>query len=221
MSPLGAACLTWMALMPACSGPPPVVHSLTVSAMVDGEEPLSGVRVSASGHLLGETDAGGHLVTAVAGREGQEIALLAECPAGFHGPTSPVSLRLSRVRSLIDSGGALAVSVPCRPTKRQVAIVVSAPGLPGAPVLVDGTPRGRTDRDGVAHVLALAAPGDVLAVAVDPSGQTEPVPFHLTRSFRIVDADQVLVVADAFERERRPIAHPPRRRSSERLYRIQ
>jgi hypothetical protein len=200
--------MLWAALVPDCSGPPKVVSVLTVSATIDGEEPLAGVRVSASGRPLGETDASGRIVTEIRGGEGQDIPLFAACPAGYRGPPGPIALRLSRVRSLGNSSGALMVTVPCRPSKRRVAVVVSAPGLPDAPLLVDGTPSARTDRDGVAHVLVLVAPGDVITVALGAS---------VTRSFRASDTDEILVLAA--ETIEPPSA--PRTRWIERRHRIQ
>jgi hypothetical protein len=211
--------LGWVGLALGCNPPLLGRHSLTVSAKVDGEIPVAGVRVSASGHVLGATDSSGHLVTEIRGREGQEIVLFAECPAGFRSPGGPESLRLSTVRSLSRRSSEFTVSVACRPMKRDVAIVVYSPRLGDVPVLVDGTPRARTDRDGVAQVLVSSVPGDVLSVVLDTSARKDLVSSHITHSLRVADSDQVFVVNE--EPALRPASRPVRAHSIERLYRIQ
>lgn len=202
-----------------CSAPVLDRHSLTVSAMVDGEVPVAGVRVSASGLVLGATDSSGRLVAEIRVTEGQEVGLLAECPAGFRCPEGPESLRLTTVRALSRTSSEFTVTIACRPVKREVAIVVSSPRLGDVPVLVDGAERGRTDRDGVAHVLVSAAPGDVLSVVLDASAKKDLVPSHITHSLRVSDNDQVFVVNE--EPVLRHVLAPTRRRSVERLYHIQ
>lgn len=210
--------LVGIAGLSGCGGPPPIRHSLTVAALVDAELPLAGVRVSASGRPLGATDASGRLHAEIEGREGQEVALAAQCPPGYRGPPGPEVLRLSTIRSLLPSSGELLVSVACRPSRRHVAIVLLASGVEGLTVLVDGVPRARTDRDGVAHVLALGAPGDILTVALDTTAREELLPFHRTHALRLADADELLVVNDA--PERRPLLRRSRARPR-RVYRIQ
>lgn len=210
---LPSAPLLALALAACACGeePPPERFPLRFVATAD-ELPLAGVRFSAGDLDLGETNTAGVLEAVLTGREGQTIPLSAACPEGYRSADALPALTLHRVRSIGPSAGARAVTfrVECRPALRTSVLVVRAGGVADLPIEVDGREIARTDGAGLAHVEVRHPPFATLEVVLRTRDRPDLSPADPPRTFVVPDADEVLVVDQAFTRPPEP--PPPRRR---------
>lgn len=202
------AALTAVLASAGCESRAARTYRMTFVSTVDGRRPLAHARVSSRGIELGRTGDDGRLVVELSGHRGERVPVSAECPEGYRTFSAPESVRLERYDAL-EQGSILEHSIECRPTERQVVLVVSAGVETELPVLVDGVEEATTE-DGVAHVLVERPPGSTLSVRIDTSVDPDLLPASPTRLFEIADRDELLLFAPPLSR---PAPAPPRRPS--------
>ena len=210
VSRCAAAIAAWgIAASPtACEPSGPPGWKVTLRASSDIGKPLSGVQFHRSSRRLGATGASGAIDVELPGRDGETADIMATCPPGFRPLREPIHVKLRAFRGVEQGHGHLEHRVTCRPERRNVVVVVQAPGAKTLPVLVDGERRGTTDADGIAHVFFQAEPSSMVRVAVDTSSEPELRPQNPSRPFQIADEDEVFVFATRLSR---PAAKPLRR----------
>jgi hypothetical protein len=157
---------------------------------------VAGARFWLDGRALGETGADGELRTRLA----DTAQLTMACPARYRTETPERRLTFPPATS----GQQLAITLRCVPERRLAALVVRTRGAPGGlPILVDDRAVGQTDADGVAHVLLDTRPHGSLRVTLDTGAAPRLQPQNPVQTFRVADADGVLLLEQSFERKRR------------------
>jgi len=194
---------------------PHLTLTLALEARDDDDHPVAGARFWLDGQQLGQSDARGALRARLRGQPGQRFALTIACPAAYRTPQAERELSLSQLRD----ARPLQLTARCQPLSRRAALIVSARGVAGArlPVLVDGRSAGQLEPDGTAHILITRRPHSEIRVGLDSRLQPALVPRNPVRSFRLGDADEILLFDQDFSRPKRrtrhrpPPASPPRR----------
>lgn len=185
----------------ACRTPPPTHrYRVLVVAQTDAGVPLPGVAIEANGRALGATGPGGGLEVDLRAPEGKLLRIATACPPGWRAAEPVHELRLRRIAA---DDGRLTVTAECRPPERRAVVVVRTPGLAGVPILHRDREIGRTDRDGVAHLLLTMAPGTRFQLALDTSAHPRLRPRNPTQAFVVEDADALLTF------DYQPIADKP------------
>jgi hypothetical protein len=172
-----------------------------VLANTDEGEPLGGVKVSAEGQELGQTDAEGKLLSSLRGTEGQQMKVTGQCPDQYEGPLQEPKLVLRRFASIDPSTEQrTTVQLVCAASERVKVIAVRA-GKPNIPVLLRGEAIAQTNVNGTAHVLLRERAGSSLQLTLDTSAAPELRPKSPTRIFAIDPHDDFAVWDQAFEAE--------------------
>jgi hypothetical protein len=164
------------------------VYPVAFRSSNDDGEPLPGVQLLTGGELLGSTGPEAMLNTRLNGHEGMEVAFEVRCPQGSRPQGEPPALRL---RTL--DGPPTEVHVTCGRDKRMAALIVSAPGFPGLPVLVHDREVARTDTGGTAHLLLEGEPKLPLRVVLDTASRPRIVPASPHKDVQIGARDTIVV----------------------------
>jgi hypothetical protein len=194
---------------------------VTFTAVSDGD-PLAGVKIVADGVPLGETGREGELGAQITGREGQTVAVGAECPEGYRTPDQ-IPLLTLRSFQAIDQRAAergVEMTISCPPSERLAAFVVRTldqddEAIPDLPVRIRGEEIARTDANGVAHFQLELRPSTTLRLALDTSARTDVRPQNPGSTYTIPDQDEVFVMDQRFEitkrtrRRRRVVTETP------------
>jgi len=188
---------------------PPPRFRVTFIAQSDGD-PLANVRVIADGQVLGETGDNGELGVEITGREGQAMAINAQCPEGHRAPEQLPLLTLRAFQGLGDAAAqrGIEMTIACPPSERIVAVAVRAldqddEPLPDLPVRVRGQEIARTDASGVAHFSFSLRPNSTFRVQLDTDAVENIRPQNPGTTFTVPDANEYFVLNQAFERQRR------------------
>jgi hypothetical protein len=193
----------------ACEDPaPPPRFRVTFISHSDGER-LPGVRVIADGQVLGETAANGELGVEITGREGQALAVNAQCPEGHRAPEQLPLLTLRAFQGLGEARArGIEMTIACPPSERIAAVVVRAldqddSPLADLPVRVRGQEIARTDASGVAHFSFSLRPSSTFRVQLDTEGIANLRPQNPGTTFTVPDADDFFIMNQSFEVQRR------------------
>jgi len=190
------------ALIAGCEDPAPVVSTFPVlvrAASEDGD-PLVDVPIVSRSTVIGRTDTAGTLLAQMQGQEGLDVSFAAQCPAGSKPIGTPPSLRLRT----LGGGARPEVEVTCGRDKRTAALLVSAPGFGGLPVLVHDREVGRTDVTGTAHLLLQGDPSTPLRVVLDTHSLPDVVPPSPHRDLQIGSRDDIVVFAPELAQAKKP-----------------
>jgi len=196
-----------VAVAGGCGGGAQVERTYPVSLRTLDEdgEPLSNVELLASGAPVGHSDDRGMLTVRIKGREGGQVTFEPRCPAGSKAQGQPASLRL---RTLGD-GPPPEVELTCERSKRLAALIVSAPGFAGLPVMVHNRELARTDYSGTAHVLLEGDPSTPLRVVLNTESRPKVVPPSPHKDLQIGSRDDIVVFAPELTEVRDP--PPPKK----------
>ena len=180
---------------------PPPTYRVTFTAKSD-DEPLEGVRIVADGRALGDTDGDGVLRLDLTGREGQAVAVSAQCPPGHRAPDQLPLLTLRTFRGLDPAAAerGIEMSIACPPAERTAAVVVRT-GDEGAnlPVTMGGREVARTDESGVAHLVMEMRPHSTFRLRIDTSGNDKLQPQNPGATFTVPDADEIFLYDQPFQ----------------------
>jgi hypothetical protein len=179
---------------------PPPTFRVTFTARAD-DAPLAGVRVIANGRGLGETNERGVLRVDIAGREGQAVAVNAQCPDGHRQPERLPLLTLRAFRGLDPAAQerGIEMSIACPPTERTAAVVIRAGNQAGLPVTMSGREVARTDDNGVAHVVFQMQPNTTFRLQLDTTGREDLQPQSPGATFTVADADDIFLFDQPFQ----------------------
>ncbi len=194
----------------ACEEPKPLPQfRVTFIAESDGE-PLSNVRVVADGQVLGETGENGELGVEITGREGQAMAVNAQCPEGHRAPEQLPLLTLRTFQGLGEEARqrGIEMTISCPPAERSAAVVIRALNqddepVPDLPVKVRGQELARTDESGVAHLSFSLRPNSTFRVLLDTEGLDDIRPQNPGTTFTVPDSDEYFVMNQTFHVQRR------------------
>jgi hypothetical protein len=180
-------------------------YEVSLRTLDEDGEVLANVELLVSGTSVGHSDANGVLVVRTKGREGSQVTFEPRCPLGSKAQGQPASLRL---RTLGD-GPPPEVELTCERVKRMAALIVSAPGFGGLPVMVHNRELGRTDYSGTAHVLLEGDPGAPLRVVLNTESRPKVVPPSPHKDLQIGSRDDIVVFAPELSEIRDP--PPPKK----------
>jgi len=177
-------------------------YRATFVAIAEGE-PLAGVAVLIDEQRQGLSGGDGVLAVSLAGREGDEVRVRAECPEGYLAESSPRRLVLRTLdpigRSKPHSG--LTVQLRCRPERRTAVLVVRT-NQPHLPIRVRDQSVGETDADGVAHIALRTVPHSSAVAQLVTTAYPELSPQNPRFTINVSDSDEFYVLQQTFE-------HPP------------
>jgi hypothetical protein len=180
-------------------------YPVSLRTLDEDGEPLANVELLVSGTSVGHTDDRGVLTVRTKGREGGQVTFEPRCPAGSKAQGQPATLRL---RTLGD-GPPPEVELTCERVKRIAALIVSAPGFAGLPVMVHNRELARTDYTGTAHVLLEGDPSTPLRVVLNTESRPKVVPPSPHKDLQIGSRDDIVVFAPELSEVRDP--PPPKK----------
>ena len=155
---------------------------------------VQGAEVAVDGQFAGKSDAAGNLRALHQGSVGQKLEVQLTCPAGFSAAPE---------RSVLVFRPTTSEPVPhalrCRRPPPETVVVVHAPGGGSLPVLVNGSPIGKTDALGVAHVLVRQPPGSRLELALDTGSAPHLFPQNPRKAFDIGSRNDAFVFHRPFQ----------------------
>ncbi|MGD8858915.1 MAG: hypothetical protein PVI30_02820 [Myxococcales bacterium] len=181
--------------------PQPRPATVRLRASTPDDAPVPGARFWLDGRAIGETGADGALRTRIA----VSAQLTMACPPRYRTDTPERRVTVPAA----PRGRELAITLRCIPERRLTALAVRTRGAPGGlPVLADDRVVGQTDVDGVAHVLLDSRPHGSLRVMLDTGAAPRLRPQDPVQTFRVGDADGVLLLEQSFERPARRKRRP-------------
>lgn len=191
-----------LAAVHGCDTPPPAatLYAVMIRAATEDGDPLASVDITARDQVVGQTDKNGALLARLSGEEGADVSFSPSCPAGSRPLGTPPSLRLRT----LSAEARPEVEVTCGRDKRTAALLVSAPGFGGLPILVHDREIGRTDSSGTAHVLLQGEPATPLRVVLDTRSLPNVVPASPHRDLQIGTRDDLVVFAPELAETKRP-----------------
>lgn len=173
----------------------PAPFRVDVVVESDPRVPISDVTVVRSGTDVGKTDSSGRARLLLSGAQGDVVSLSLRCPENFETPQEPITFSLLR---LAGTQRAPEYRARCAPATRSVVVAVRALNGPHVPVVHRGREIGRTDSEGVAHVVVQRKPGESFRLELDTSGQDTLRPRNPSEFFRVADRDDVQVFKQRF-----------------------
>jgi hypothetical protein len=192
-------------ILTTCAEPKPETFTVLNKAVTEDGEPLSGLQISANGRKIGETDKTGLRLVEIPGRSGDKVDLSAVCPQGYRGQIENRTIRLLHVKALDmeKKGTSTEVSWQCSPLMRTAVLVVRALSQPNLPITIRGHEVGRTNPDGVAHILLTEPPGSSVTVLLDTKAFASLRPQNPVRTFQIKERDMIFIFDQQFTNKKR------------------
>jgi hypothetical protein len=172
------------------------------------DRPVRGASVLHGTQPVGVSGDDGLIQLRSSGSEGELLAFRVACPDGYKSPSEPLSIVLRRLGK-----GARAPEywARCEPTSRTLVVVVRAEKAAGLPVRHLGSEVGRTDADGIAHVLLRAPPDESVELVLDTSGHPRLKPQQPTARFDVGAQDALHLFEQEFQSDPPPRPRGPRR----------
>jgi hypothetical protein len=165
----------------------PTARVLSVRVVDDDGSPLAGRAVEIDGLAATKTGPEGvaHISLSPGGSPRARVAV--SCPAGSR------EVPPRHVPRVVTGGTArLELSFRCRPLRRELVVVVRAPGGEGLWLRADGEPLGRVAADGTLHVRLARAPDSEVRLLLD-TGDLPLSPQNPVRELRVADRDELVV----------------------------
>jgi len=181
---------------------------IIVSSLDDDGATLSDVRVAVNGKEVGSTGPEGGLAIKILAHPGKVVRIQTKCPKAFRDSRDVKTLKL-QVFERNEPVNTLRVTSVCKPRTRTAAVLVRAPGWANLPVLWRGQAVGKTDKNGVAHILmAKMSPKTRFQLTLDTSSKPRLRPKSPSATFALADADR----AFTFEQRLEELPAPKKRR---------
>ena len=177
------------------------VYELLVHVESDPSHPLVGARLLRGGHALGVSGADGRVAVRATGSEGERIELEVACPSGFRSPQAPLNVTL---RHAVGSSERPEYFAACPPLTRKLVVAARLEHGVNLPIRYLGRELARSDGDGVAHLLLEGETDKTVELTVDTSEQPQLRPKSPTARFRIGNQDDVVVLAQTFQSNKKP-----------------
>lgn len=177
--------------------PPPPPYQLSFVVEGDPGKPLAGAELRRGDETVATTGEDGRAELLVRGHEGEKIEVSVACPPGFHAPSKPMAIRLTRLASK----NAPEFKAQCVPARRRVVVAVRAENGAGLPVTYLNQVVATTDETGAAHFTLDLEPG-TFQVALDTTDRKDLKPQNPRRTFT-VQKDDILVFDEKFSVEKK------------------
>jgi len=173
-----------------------------------------GVAVARAEVLLGKKSRGltgpdGSLTVALAGRPGQVAPLTIKCPEGYASPEKTVDVGITE---LATGSPAPLFEARCTALAHSLVVAIRAENGPNLPILYLGKELGRTDAEGVAHVVLKMPPGETASLRLDTSAAPALKPQNPELTFKSSNRDEMVLLEQKFSIVRKVVAvHAPAR----------
>jgi hypothetical protein len=191
--------------------PPPPSFQAQIKVEGDPGQPIAGTEVLYKGKQIGITDQSGMLEFKLKGSEGQVFDLVVKCPQGYESPSKPLSVTLRR---LAEPQATPEYRVVCAPSLRTIVVAVRAENGPNIPVVYLGRERTRTDQSGAAHLVLKVPPNQPLQLKLDTTNAKDLRPESPTQTVQVKNSDDVLVLEQTFEVERKRVIRYGKKKST-------
>jgi hypothetical protein len=202
------ACTAFGALAACSSRAPEHSFEFLVRVSSGPDRPVQGASVLHGTQPVGVSGEDGLIQLRSSGSEGEMLAFRVACPEGYKSPSEPLSIVLRR---LGEGARAPEYWARCEPTSRVLVVVVRAEKVEGLPVRHLGNELGRTDGDGIAHVLLRAAPEESVELVLDTSAHPRLKPQQPTARFDVGAEDALHVFEQELQWDPLPRRRSPRR----------
>jgi hypothetical protein len=161
----------------------------------DGRQPLAGVEILDQKRVLGKTDAAGRVQLKLQGSEGSTASLTVKCPATFKSPEQPIVVGL---RQMSPNSPAPKVEAECIPLIRTVVVGLRAENGADLNIVRLNQVIGRTDANGVAHLLIQASPGEQVTLTLNTASSPNLRPQSPTLTFMAADRNEMVLLEQRF-----------------------
>lgn len=169
--------------------------AVIVQARRDGQQPLAGVKILDGKRVIGTTDASGNVKLKLKGAEGDTKALTIGCPDGFASPEKPIVVGL---RQMARGSPSPKFETECLPMVHTLVVGVRAEHAAFVPIRRLSQVIGKTDQQGIAHVLVQAAPNEQVTLTLDTSALPNLRPQSPTLTFVARDRDEMVLLEQKF-----------------------
>jgi hypothetical protein len=173
----------------------PTDFPILVSIHGDGRKPLAGVEILDQKRVLGKTDASGRVHLKLQGSEGSTASLSVKCPPTFKSPELPIVVGL---RQMSPNSPAPKFEAECIPLVRTVVVGLRAENGADLNIVRLNQVIGRTDANGVAHLLIQASPGEQVTLTLNTSGNPNLRPQSPTLTFMAADRNEMVLLEQRF-----------------------
>lgn len=170
-------------------------YEFAIRVTGDPGQPVAGAVLTFKSQAVAKSDASGLAKLSAHGQEGESLEFGVSCPEGFRSPSSPVSVRLTRLSA---NGRLPEYQVSCAPALRNVVIAVRAVNGADLPVQYLGQEVARTDSSGAAHFMLRVEPGEELEVKLDTQSKRWLKPQDPTVRFLTRSEDELFVFDQPF-----------------------
>jgi hypothetical protein len=168
---------------------------ITVTVYGDARQPLTGVEILEEKRVLGKTDAAGQVHLKLQGNEGSSASLTVKCPATFKSPEQPIVVGL---RQMSANSPAPRFEAACIPLVRTVVVGLRAENGADLNIIRLNQVIGRTDPNGVAHVLLQASPGEQVVLTLNTASNPNLRPQSPTLTFIAGDRNEMVLLEQKF-----------------------
>lgn len=204
--------LAGVALLLACSGcsllqEQPSASTLarlkvSVKTTDDSGRAVPGAEIVLSKKQLGVTDTHGVLVTTLAGRPGTIASLSVKCPSGFTSPEKTLDVGITQLAA---SSPMPQLDARCTALTHELVLGIRAENGADLPILYLGKEVGRTDTNGVAHVVVRVPPGETGSVELDTRAKPGLTPPNPSLVFKAGNKDELVLLQQKFTLPKRQI----------------
>jgi hypothetical protein len=161
----------------------------------DGRQPLAGVEILDQKRVLGKTDAAGRVHLKLQGTEGSTASLTVKCPATFKSPEQPIVVGL---RQMSQNSPAPKFEAECIPLVRTVVVGLRAENGADLNIIRLNQVIGRTDANGVAHMLIQTSPGEQVTLTLNTASNPNLRPQSPTLTFMAADRNEMVLLEQKF-----------------------
>ncbi len=193
--------LVCLAVSHCHSEPDTQTYLIKFTTKANDDRVLNNIPIYIGSKLQGSTNQQGILTLRLEITQHQTLAARAECPSGYKGSQNVTSIRLRRFQSASEKNAehTLSYDFVCSPTKVLAAVIFSTNIPEELSLISQGHEVGRTNRDGVGHVLIETTPGSELTLLVDTREHPKLRPQYPIRTFYIGNQDDTYVFEQPFD----------------------
>lgn len=182
---------------------------VTIKAIDDVGAPVARTEVLLGKKSRGQTGADGQLAVTLTGLPGQVARLNVKCPEGYASPEKTVDVGITE---LAKGSPAPLFEARCTALAHSLVVAIRAENGPNLPVIYLGKELGRTDAEGVAHVVLKVPPGETASLRLDTSGAPALKPQNPEMLFKASNRDEMLLLEQKFSIVRKTVVVRPKAR---------
>lgn len=185
----------------------PTEFSALIIARTDGRTPLAGVEVLAGKKVVGKTDESGKAKLSLQGSEGSVASLTIKCPEGLASPEVPIEVGL---RHMAEGSPPPLFETECVSLVRRVVVGLRAENGPGLPIVRLNEVIGKTNDQGIAHLLLEVSPNEQVTLTLDTKGNSRLLPQNPALTFVASGKDEFVLLEQKFNVKKKKVKPKPK-----------